>query len=195
MSPVEELIRLLQSGRLSPKNTERAARVFYDAAKILHYRQKRLNKPQLKMKEVSSAIVLAESLHSQAFRFEATGSLAECFGGNFDEGSALNYYEQRVMGSVNDKFGRTITLDEDGMRSLYKDRQTGKHEESPDNYEQVRGKRLPWIRHTLLNSDALYVSEEIVMGQFRRSFLYSAIVSIPIKPKPQVSYYIVVVRE
>lgn len=66
---------------------------------------------------------------------------------------------------------------------------------TPENYESVRGKRLPWIRYTIEKSAAIYVTEEIVSGAFRRVFLYTATVSIPIEPKPQVSYYAVIVRE
>ena len=139
MAPVEQakLKRLMESV-LSPKNAERLTRVFYDAAKIVYERQKRLNKPQLKMKEVSSALVLAETLYSQAFHFEATGVLAENFG-QFSETSALDYYEKKVMGSVQDKHGRTITIDEDGMKSLYKEPATGKHHVASENYEEGRG--------------------------------------------------------
>ncbi len=108
MNPVEQLTRLLESGLLSDKNSERIARVFCDATKIVYERQKRLNKPILKMKQVSSALLLAETLHSQAFRFEATGTLAENFG-KFSEASALAYYETKVMGSAQDKHGRALS--------------------------------------------------------------------------------------
>jgi len=192
VNPVEQLTRLLESGLLSDKNSERIARVFCDATKIVYERQKRLNKPILKMKQVSSALLLAETLHSQAFRFEATGTLAENFG-KFSEASALAYYETKVMGSAQDKHGRTIVIDEDGVRSLYKDPVSGKHIVASENYEEGRGKRLPWIRYTLSNSNAIYVSEETVDGAFRRTYLYSAIVTIPITTKP--SYYLVIVRE
>ncbi|HUE52205.1 MAG TPA: hypothetical protein VMO80_07695 [Terriglobales bacterium] len=179
---------------LSPKNAERLNRVFCDAAKIVYQRQKRLNKTQLKMKEVSSALVLAETLHSQAFRFEAVGVLAENFG-EISEDQALKYYEEKVMGDVKDVHGRTIKIDEDGMKSLYKEPVSGKHIVASENYEEGRAKRLPWIRHALQNSEAIYVSEETVQGTFRRTYLYTATVSIPLVPKAQVSYYVVVVRE
>ncbi len=194
MNPAEQLRRFLESELLSSKNTERIARVFYDAAKIVYERQKRLNKPQLKMKEVATALTLAETLHSQAFRFEATGVLGENFGA-FSEADALAYYDSKVMGVAQDKHGRKIQIDEDGMKSLYKDHASGRHEVAPENYEEGRGKRLPWIRYTLENSHAIYVSEETVGGAFRRTYLYTATVSIPIVPKPQVSYYVVVIRE
>ncbi|HEV7673876.1 MAG TPA: hypothetical protein VGQ12_05035 [Candidatus Angelobacter sp.] len=194
MNPSEKLMKLLASGLLSAKNAERIARVFCDATKIVYERQKQLKKPQLKMKEISSALVLAESLHSQAFRFEATGHLAENFG-QFDEGKALTYYDQKVIGTVKDIHGRSIVIDDDGMRSLYKDPESGKHIVAAENYEEGRGKRLPWIRFTLQNSHAIYVSDKRINGAFRRVFLFTAIVSIPLDPKPQVSYYVVVVRE
>jgi hypothetical protein len=194
MDPQRQLKTLLDSGLLSAKNAERISRVFYDATKIVIERQKHLNKPQLKMKEISSALVLAETLHSQSFHFEATGGLAENFG-TISEAEALEYYDKKVMGTIKDKHGRSITLDEDGMKSLYKDPQSGKHHVAAENYEEVRGKRLPWIKYTLTSSGAIYVSEENVMGAFRRTYLYTAIVSIPIHPKPQTSYYVVVVRE
>jgi hypothetical protein len=179
---------------LSRKNAERLTRVFCDAAKIVHQRQKCLNKDQLKMKEVSSALLLAESLHSQNFRFEATGELAENFG-TFTEAQALEYYDEKVMGEVKDAWGRTVIIDEDGMKSLYKEAGSGKHVVAPENYEEGRGKRLPWIRYALRNSQAVYLSEETIHGAFRRTYLYTATVSIPLDPKPQVSYYVVVVRE
>jgi hypothetical protein len=193
MVPIGQLQRLMKS-LLSKDNAERLTRVFCDAAKIVHQRQKCFNKSQLKMKEVSSALVLAESLHSQCFRFEATGQLAENFG-TFTEDQALKYYEEKVMGEVKDIWGRNILLDEDGMRSLYKEAGSGKHVVAPENYEEGRGKRLPWIRYALQKSDAVYLSEETVQGVFRRTYLYTATVSIPLNPKPQVSYYVVVVRE
>jgi hypothetical protein len=195
MDPVKQLKRLLDCGLLSPQNTERIARVFYDATKIVLERQKRLKKSRLKMKEVSSALVLAETLHSQAFRFEATGVLAENFGGEFNEASALKYYEHKVMGEVQDKYGRIVTIDEDGVKSLYKDPISGEHIVSSENYEQVRGKRLPWIRHTLKNSNMIYISEEKVDGSFRRTFLYAAIASVPVQTTSQANYYFVIVRE
>lgn len=186
------ILKLQQPGMLSAKNADRLVRVFYDATKIVYERQKRLQKPQLKMKEVSSALMIADRVNSNQFHFEAAGTLAECFG-SMDEGSALNYYQSRVMGAVTDKSGRRITIDENGMLSLYKDPETGKHIANSQNYEEVRGKRLPWIRHTLVNSESIYVSEETIEGSFRRSFLYTAVVSVPNTTDPQ--YYVVVVRQ
>jgi hypothetical protein len=194
MDHIKRLNELLSDPRLTRPNAERTARIFYDAAKIILCRQKELNKPSLKMKEISAALVLVESFHSSAFRFDAIGELAENFG-HCPLDKALDYYEKRVMGEEIDHYGRKIRLDEDGIRSLYKDKVTGKHVVSDENYEEVRGKRLPWIRHVLKNSRGVFEKEETIHGQFRRIFLYTAVVSIPLDPKPQVSYYVVVVHE
>jgi len=186
------ILKLQQPDMLSGKNADRLIRVFYDAVKIVYERQKRLKKPELKMKEISSALLIAERVNSSQFHFDAAGILAECFG-SIDEGAALDYYQKKVMGEVTDKLGRKITIDEDGMLSLYKDRETGKHIVKSANYEEMRGKRLPWIRHTLMNSESVYVSEEMIAGRFRRSFLYTAVASVPMTTDPQ--YYVVVVRQ
>lgn len=195
MNPITQLNGLLLSDKLlSRPNAERVARVCYDAAKIVYERQKKLKKRQLKIKEVSAALALAESMHSGAFHFDATGEMASLFG-ECPQGRALDYYENSVMGTVRDVHGREIEIDLDGMKSLYKEAGTGKHIVDAENYEQVRGKRLPWIRHVLQRSEAIYVVEETVQRAFRRSYLYTAIVSIPLQPKAQTQYYVVVVRE
>lgn len=197
MDPIVHLREiLLGASLLSKKNRERCARVFCDATKIVYLRQKQLKKPELKMKEISSALVLAETLHSNAFQLNATGELAENFIGEFTEEQAWEYFDKKVLGEVEDVYGRKILIDDDVIKSLYKDPETGKHEVLSENYEQVRGKRLPWIRHTLKTSSAIYVAEETVNTVFRRTFLYTAIATIPLKDsKSQLSYYVVVVRE
>lgn len=194
-NPVKDLGRLLEIGLLHKPNAERLARVFYDATKIVYERQRRLGKKQLKMKEISSALLLSESIHSpRMFHFDATGALAGNFG-HFDESAAFEYYQNHVMGQVVDKIGRTIQIDEDGLRSLYKEQGTGKHVVATDNYEQGRGKRLPWVRHILTNAESIYMVEETVSGAFRRSFLYFGVVSIPLDEKAQTAHHVVVVRE
>jgi hypothetical protein len=195
VNPLDHLIDLC-TGRslLTNQNAERLARIFYDAVKVVYYRQRIWEKNQLKMKEIAGALVLVENFHSNAFRFSAEGHLAENFG-KCPEEKAIDYYGTKVMGEVVDVCGRKIKIDEDGRKSLYKEKGTGKHEISAENYEEVRGKRLPWIRHVLSNSRGIFEKEETVYGVFRRTFLYTAVVSIPLIPKPEVSYYVVVVHE
>ncbi len=195
--PIKDLNGLLTSPFFSRQNAEKVARVCYDACRLVYERQKHLGKSQLKTKEISAALLLAETLHASAFRFVAEGALAHLFGGDCDEARALDYFGKCVMGTVTDKYGRKVVVDEDGMKSLYKDPATGQHIDITDNYEQVRGKRLPWIRHTLENSDAVYVVEEpLGRSGIRRTYLYTAIVTIRLRNQTeQTSYYVVVVRE
>jgi len=190
----KKLFVLLESGVLEKGNHERCVRIFYDVAKVVHYRQERLNKPQLKMKEIASALTLVEFYHSSTYRFEASGELASNFG-QCPEGQAVDYFEHSVMGVVTDSFGRRVAIEESGLRSLYKEQYTGKHLIAPENYEPVRGKRLPWIRHVIQKAKSVYRVDEIVHGKFRRTFLYTAISSIPLASKPDIAYFMVVVSE
>jgi len=189
----EKLLTLL-SGVLEKGNHERCIRIFYDVAKIIHYRQQRLNKPQLKMKEITSALLLVDFYHNSTFRFESSGDLARNFG-TFSEAKAVEYFEDSVMGPVKDSFGRTIKIEESGLRSIYKEKYSGKHLVAPENYEEVRGKRLPWIRYVIENSKSAYQVDEFVGGKFRRTYLYTSIATIPLKGSVDHAYFVVVVRE
>lgn len=95
----KKLFVFLESGVLEKGNQERCVRIFYDVAKIVHYRQERLNKPQLKMKEIASALILVEFFHSSTYRFEATGDLARNFG-QCPEGQAVDYFEHSSQRGV-----------------------------------------------------------------------------------------------
>jgi hypothetical protein len=194
--PIKELNSLLTSKAFSRQNAEKVARVCYDAARLVYERQKQLKKLELKAKDVSAVLVLADTLQTRAFRFVAEGNLTELFGG-CDEKTALDYFEKRVMGTVTDKFGRHVVIDEDGMRSLYKDPETGAHEIESDHYEEVRGKRLPWIKHCLENSGSVYLVEESLgKAGIRRTYLYTATATIKLHGGvEQTSYYVVIVRE
>jgi hypothetical protein len=194
--PLKELHALLASPLFSRQNAEKVARVCYDAARLVYERQKRSGKKDLKTKEVSNALLLAETLHAGAFRFVAAGALIQLFGKDCSEQTAIEYFDEHVMGEVSDRYGRKVIIDEDGMKSLYKDPASGGHVVARENYEEVRGKRLPWIRHTIENSDAVYV-EEALLGRsgIRRQYFYTAIVTLRYKGQEQTSYYVVLVRE
>jgi len=193
--PIKSLNALLTSPLFSRQNAEKVARVCYDTARLVYERQKQTGKSQLKTKEVSDSLTLAQSLHSNAFRFIAEGPLIELFGG-CDQDAAVEYFAEKVMGNVKDKSGRTIVIDEDALKSIYKDPESGRHEKCEENYEEVRGKRLPWVRYTIDNSDAVYMEEE-PLGRtgIRRKFFYTAIVTYKHKQEEHTSYYVVLVRE
>jgi hypothetical protein len=194
--PIKKLNELLTSSAFSRQNAERVARVCYDASRLVYERQKRSGKSSLKTKEVSNALLLAETLHASAFRFVVEGPLVQLFGQECSEETALEYFDKHVMGKVTDKYGRTVIIDEDGMKSLYKDPASGGHIDTPENYEEVRGKRLPWVRHTIEHSDAVYMEEEpIGRSGIRRKYFYTAIVTFRLKEQEHASYYVVLVRE
>lgn len=194
--PIKQLNALLTSSLFSRQNAEKVARVCYDAAMLVYERQKRTGKSALKTKEISNALLLAETLHASAFRFVAEGALRQLFGQDCSEKTAVEYFGKYVMGTVTDKYGRNVIIDEDGMKSLYKDPTSGGHIVAAENYEEVRGKRLPWIRHTIENSDAVYVEQESIgRSGVRRQYFYTAIVTIRHKQQEYTSYYVVLVRE
>ena len=118
MDALENLNKLLSGGMLSKPNADRVTRIFRDAARLVYERQKRLNKVHLRMRDISSALILADFIHSDAFRFEVRGELAVNLG-ECPEEDAIRYYEGQVMGVVADKFGRQIRIDEEGMRAHF----------------------------------------------------------------------------
>jgi hypothetical protein len=185
---------LMSSGVLKKDNHERCVRIFYDTAKVIHYRQERLNKSQLKQSQITSALLLVDFYHATMFRFQSSGALS-CNFGDCPEGKALTYFGNSVVGTVADLFGRKIEIEDSGLRSLYKETGTGKHEIDPENYEESRGKRLSWIRHVLTNTKSIYKAEGHAHGKFRRSYLYASIASIPSRVGTFDSYFIVVVSE
>jgi hypothetical protein len=191
---LERFDTLMKSGVLKKQNHERCVRIFYDAAKIIHYRQGRLDKDQLRMNQIAAALTLVEFYHSSMFRFVSSGPLA-CNFPDCPEDRAIAYFGNSVTGIVADAFGRKVEIEDGGMRSLYKDQHTGKHAVAAENYEPIRGKRLPWIRHTLCNTKSIFQAEATIHGKFRRSYLYSSLTSIPLAIGPADSYFVVVVVE
>ncbi len=137
---------------------------------------------------------LVEFHHSQAYRFVVSGSLASNMG-PCPEAKALEYFDTSVMGKVTDAFGRGISIEQASMRSLYKDHATGRHEIDSENYEELRGKRLPWIRDVLAKSTSVYLVEEMIGGKPHKTYLYTGIASIPLSQDDAVNYFIVVGKE
>ena len=190
----EKFHTLLRSGVLHKDNHERCVRIFYDAAKIIHYRQERLRKSQLKVGQITSALVLVDFYHSSIHRFVSTGALHSNFAG-CPENTAVSYFSASILGTVKDSYDRPIEIDDHGLLSLYKEQNTGKHVMAAENYEPLRGKRLPWIRQVLSNTRSIYQADEIIKGKFRRRYLYFAIASIPLASGPVDNYFVVVVAE
>jgi hypothetical protein len=156
LSSDKNLCRLLENTKiLSVVNRDTVIDVFYDAVKLIYYKQSHLKKKQLKPKEVARCLNL---LHYHQLWSRATnvvGELADNMGKDFPEGDALTYYQHKVMGKVIDRLGQEVVIDELGMDFLYEG-----HDVDPTKYLQARGKRLPWIQYTIQNSDEIYTKQE-----------------------------------
>ncbi|MFH1219055.1 MAG: hypothetical protein V1694_01200 [Candidatus Eisenbacteria bacterium] len=151
---------------LLPFDTGRlVARLFYDILKITYYihmdkagrvQPDSNRKVDLDRKEIARALDLVRYHHWNCESFAAKHDLSSCFGG-FDEAETLRFCKTYLNGqSITDKFGRSIVFGQNPEVFLYKDELTGRHETAPGNYVSKRGKRLPWIRHTLRNSREIY---------------------------------------
>lgn len=148
------------------ENLRVISQIYYDLLKICFYKLKRkkerisgANKNVvLKKKEVTNAGQLIDYHHANDRVFTAEHALTQCFGSNFSEQDALNFFEKFVEGTVEDKYGRVIDIDcEDGIKFMYKNPITQKHEVESKYYNLPRGKRLPWIHHTIKNTSNIYL--------------------------------------
>ncbi len=164
----EEIVKKIR-GVASVHNFENAqaiSQIFYDVFKIAFYAVKRKEKGlkrqsqhtvTLGRREITKLVQLIDYHYVNDKEFRAEHALTQCFGSQFTEDDALRFFEQYVEGLVEDKLGRSIRIDlEDGIRFMYKNYQTQTHEMKPEYYLPYRGKRLPWIRHTLQNTRNIY---------------------------------------
>jgi len=148
------------------ENAQIVSHIFYDVFKIAYYALVRKKKGSksisghqvvLKRKEVTRLVKLVDYHHANDKTFNIDHELIQCFGQNFTERDALKFFENYVEGGTSDKFGRQIQIDlEDGIKFMYKNPDTNLHEVKSEYYLPYRGKRLPWIRHTLHNSTSIY---------------------------------------
>ena len=181
VKPLARELRLL-----APLNREAALRIFYDAAKLIYYKQKQLKKPQLKQKEIAQALETIYFHHRYDVPSKVVGSLAENFGSSFPESSALDYYEKKVEGILVDTRGNAVTIDDLGIDFLYEDH------EKDGRYLEPRGKRLPWIKQTLTTSREVYEGIEVGHEQY----YYVSHYVIPLKDAAPInSYFVVIVRK
>jgi len=140
--------------------------IFYDVFKITYYALERkksgLKKiPEfpviLRRQEITKLVRLIDYFHSNDKNYVIEHELTQCFGQNFTESDACKFFEFYVEGDTKDKFGRSIHIDlEDGIKFMYKNYLTDQHEIDSNYYLPHRGKRLPWIRHTIHSSTNIY---------------------------------------
>ncbi len=154
-----DFIRLLRNHKQEDERTIRE--VFYLASLMLLYKTEETKKI-LKRKEICWAVDVVRMHLDKGFVFDVTGNLAENFG-DFPYEQAVEYYDKKVQSTVKDMHNREVLIDEEGLEFLFKDPITGKHDRDmkPQNYHEPRGKRLPWIRYIIQNSNEIYESYEL----------------------------------
>ena len=151
--------------------------VFYATMKVLHFKHKRKLRLyeesrqrkrkrkkykglfRLKRQDISNAMTLVDFHLSNYEEKEVKDELAENFG-RVLEADALKYFDYYVEGTVKNIYNREITIDEEAIRFMYKDSETQEHKICSENYEEIRAKRLPWIRETLQHTKEIYEMTE-----------------------------------
>ncbi|PIV39244.1 MAG: hypothetical protein COS29_03645 [Candidatus Omnitrophica bacterium CG02_land_8_20_14_3_00__42_8] len=200
----EEIIKKLRSvARVhSFENAQTICHIFYDVFKIAYYalgRKKKGLQDQdkipviLKRREITSLVKLIDYHHVNDKTYVPDHELTQCFGPNFSEDDALKFFEAHIEGNTKDKFGRPIHIDlEDGAKFMYKNYDTKIHEMKPEYYLPHRGKRLPWIRHTLRNSTDIYTR----IDKEQREIMYVCKYNLPdYDNEHNKCYWIVIVKK
>ncbi|MDD2772075.1 MAG: hypothetical protein PHP45_00090 [Elusimicrobiales bacterium] len=154
-------------------------------------RQNRLQKPQLKPKEIRAAVglIMFHYAKTSVIELKIKPELAVCLGRDMTEEQAKNYYRDNVQGQVRDAYGRQININADGVRHLYKD-EDGKHTICAEYLMQSRVKRLPWIRYALENTMEIYKRYD---GDWI-CYAYTQTFSVPFRTGGENNYLMVIVR-
>lgn len=153
----------------------------------------------LKEKDVSNAISLVD-FHLKTTReidVYSNEDLTQLFG-TVPLKDALIYYDGFLKkGNIKDAMDREVVFDDDGKLFLYKEHtEEGRHIALPENYVEPRGKRLPWIKATLLKTREIYKEVE----SYWETFLFVGIFTIKIDanlPSERVekNHFLVVTRK
>ncbi len=184
------------------KNARTISCIFYDVLKMAYYAVKRkregLRKKSaegvcLTRKEITRITKLVDFFHVNDKTHKVDHELSQCFGANFNEADALKFFENFVEGITKDKFGRPINIDlENGTKFMYKNYETGRHELQSQYYLSFRGKRLPWIRHTIHNSKNIYTK----IDKDQREIMYVSKYDLPnYDEENNKCYWVVIVKK
>lgn len=112
---------------------------------------------KLRRNEITQIVKLVDFYHCYDKCYNVEKELLQGFLKKFDEGASLTYFDKHVQGDLEDRFGRKMRIDvENGLKFMYKNPETGGHEIESKYFRKERGKRLPWIRHTLENTSNIY---------------------------------------
>lgn len=200
----EEIIKKIRKiwKLYSFENAQTLSHIFYDVFKIAFYalkrKQKGINQKNkyniiLKRREITRLLKLIDFHHRNDKKFIAERDLTQCFGQGFIENDALKFFEKFVEGDIKDKFGRIINIDlDDGIKFMYKNPETNTHEMKSEYYLPQRGKRLPWIKHTIYNSTNIYTR----IDGAEREIMYLAKYELPqLDTENNKCYWAVIVKK
>ena len=170
--------------------------MFYQIIMTLYFKEKRKNKKgvsyfSLKSKDINKAFELVICHNSRMKRIKIKNTPLASNLGKFPESKALEYYDKYVEGEVADKNGDKVIIDEGGLRFLYKNPDTQEHDINPEYYEETRGKRLPWIRHTIENTNEIYELREKSWS----TFFYIGTFIVPLQEGDISNYFFIVTRK
>lgn len=191
---VKELLKAFEKvlSELSPDNAGMALTSFTQIAYILRSRQIRLGKTVLKRRMVEQAWDLLFYHHEKCLTFKCDGPLAENMY-DIPEGDAVSYYGNRVVGHVQDFYGRKVSIADGELIHMYKDHQE-QHTMESQFYQATRAKRLPWIRHVLEKTPAVYVTSDTFASGERR-LIYVGRAIVPHSEGESSNYFVVIVRK
>lgn len=184
------------------ENAQTISHIFYDVFKMaylaLNRKKSGIRKVNsfpvlLRRREVTRLVKIVHYHHCHDKTFTATHELMQCFGSRFSEADALKFFENYVEGETKDKYGRLIRIDlEDGAKFLYKDNITGRHDMATENYKPERGKRLPWIKHTIHNTSNIYTK----IDGHQREIMYVSKYDLPsYDGESNKNYWVVIVKK
>lgn len=165
-------------------NFQTIAHIFYDVIKISYYAlvrkieglKGRVVKVTLKRNEITRLVKLIDYHHVNDNLFPPDHELVQCFGPNYNEDDALKFFENYVEGPIEDRFGNKISISlDDGVKFMYKNKENGRHELKTEFYIPSRGKRLPWIRHTIKKTTNIYFRRD----NDDREFMYISKYELP----------------
>jgi hypothetical protein len=189
------LVDIVSDG-IPEKPAEEIYGVFAEAAIILAAKHKRMGKPILKRSEISKALLLTHYLQTNNSTFYANRDDMNRFLGigPLTEGQAIDYYQEELIGEVYDINKREIIIDERGLNFLYKSKDSqAHHDESmdPKNYQEYRGKRLPWIKPIIRNTKCILIRDREVFIEY----FYTGRVLIPHPEGTHENHFLVVVKK
>jgi hypothetical protein len=164
------------------------------------FRWKRNGRPiDLSRVEVAALFNNLQYHHSNDKEVAMNSPLDECYRSGFNGAAADQWYLDNLLGqTLMDKFGRKIEFDEHGGLFLYKTREDEpelqKHVKDPSNYRSYRGRKLPWIPHTIKNTTNIY---ERIDEYDNLELMYVNKYAIPphIKDELPKMWYVVIVKK